>query len=215
MKCADCKRVFNAGSDWERRIETYVTGEGVEVHVGHAREAKTKPEGSKLRKIEHYKCFLIRTKRETRADESRKSLVAKWDELGERDVPGTRALVAKMAATRQAELEEGYGKDMSWSELEKARAEAAGGTPYDHDHPKFVMHYQLAAHLLYAHGISPNLDMTVQRHQHDQAHAFTAQQRTRAVREADPGYEDPGLGDSDWRHQEVWNIEDLPGPGQV
>lgn len=212
MKCHDCKKVFNAGSDWERRIEIYRQTDGTSVEVGFDREVREKPAGARLLWIEHYKCFLIRVKKESRADVSRKQHVASWDQVDD-DVPGTRALAAKMAETRQMELEAGYGKT-SWSELEKARAAEHGG-PYDHEHPRFVAHYQLAAHLYHAHGIEPNIDMARQRVQHDESHAALSLARTRAAREADPGHVERGLGTSDWRDQEVWDVQDLPAPEEL
>lgn len=194
-----------------------------------------KPTG-RLSRMWHYKCFRLSEKREARGGDAITGrgmgniptayeigkLTANQDELKQMGLSEEEARKTNTAEFSQRVKEQraaaqaaGTGaEDQAFKE--KQRAEAAGG-PYPHRHATGqIERHRIRAHLEFAHGVD-SAEFTDKAHEellqlHNETHAREVAEAKRKEREADPGYKEPGLGTSDWRHQEVRDVEELPVP---
>jgi hypothetical protein len=96
--------------------------------------------------------------------------------------------------------------------MEAFRAEEHGG-PYDHSHNLPMDAYQLREHIRYAHGVDfQALGLVLLPRYHHELHAAARLEKTRALRDADPGHQPPT--EQDWRQQLATDIEDIYGGHQ-
>lgn len=186
-------------------ICTYTQADGSVKTYGHQM-----PDGpitaatGRLTKGWHNKCWHAARKREARGD------LAHGRVLGTGVLPtgstadGHDPRLLSQRLTELNDIAAEVGKPVGDPTVSEAYRARQHGGPYPHAHTMPLDTYQLRAHLLYAHGIDPDVPGG-SRDAHVEAHA---RQAVAAIFGHRTG--DPAPAETDWRDQVAVEVEDLP-----